>query len=453
MRQGLAVIGASMIIGTLLAGCGSAGHAARGPAPSHTSRTASPHPSGSNSPSRTGATGSAASPTSPSGASSTSPAETFNQMIMLNATTGFVWGYFGTAFSIWKTTDGGQQWHRVPVPAAPGRTPVNPMMPVVDFLSTRVGWIAWVDAGGHASTLHVLRTTDSGTHWTPSTQTVPPVVFQPEQIDFLNNQDGWLRALSEVASSQGDPSILQTTDGGGTWTLVSATAGYVPNTHATPHALPELDETMPMVFTSPRDGWVAVGRMTPNAQGPQPGLYQTVTGGKRWLPRRLPVPPRFGTTDFSSRAYQPVFSGTRGTVLVQFMGETTERANAVATEHTTDGGKTWTVEPPLAAPNESWGDIVPSFVNPDQGWVIGDHGTLFAETSNGGQSWQTIALPRPLKTLLAHHYTVQQLDMVTPRLGWMMLQQSVGQNGAARTTFFKTTDGGRTWTAQRVESH
>lgn len=314
-----------------------------------------------------------------------------------------------------------------------------------------VGWIAWVDAGSHASTLHVLSTHDGGRQWTLSTQKVSPVVVQLEQIDFWNGEIGWIWAMSWVGSFQGDPSILQTTNGGHNWQMVSAATGYVPNPQATPDALPELSESMPMTFTSPQTGWVAVGSYAPNA--PQPTIYRTVTGGKRWIPHHLPVPPAFRKKNFSSQAYSPVFSGTDGTVLIQFVGSTTAKANAVVAERTTDSGQTWGGQRPLATPGQSWGDLMPSFINANQGWVIGEHGRLFAHTTNGGRAWQTVPLAEPLQTLLAHHYAIQQLDMVRPKIGWIMLRRLVGQNGRMITKFFKTTDGGRTWTVQSLISH
>jgi photosystem II stability/assembly factor-like uncharacterized protein len=93
-----------------------------------------------------------------------------------------------------------------------------------------------------------------------------------------------------------------------------------------------------------------------------------------------------------------------------------------------------------------------SFVNPHRGWIVGTNGVPFARTTTGGQSWRTIPLPRPLKALLAHHYAIQQLDMVTPHVGWIMLQRPVGENGGVITRFFKTTDGGLTWSNQSVGS-
>lgn len=369
-------------------------------------------------------------------------------MVMLNATTGFVWGYFRGNFSFWKTTNGGQRWQRYPVDAAPPRSPVNQIIPVVDFRSSQMGWIAWVALGSNLdNTLIVLRTQDGGRHWTKCVQTVPPVVSQAAQITFLTNSDGWIRTWSQAAAFYQDPSILKTTTGGRTWTLVSSATGYIPNNRATPDALPDVTQPLPMAFTSRQDGWVAAGSVYATAT-PHATLYHTVTGGTRWLPVPLPMPPAY--QHLGTQAYAPVFSGTDGSVLIQFLGGTTAHANAVVTERSTDIGKTWAVGTPLPVPGQ--GGIVSSFVTPNRGWVIGANGVPFAQTTNGGKSWHRIALTEPLTTVLGHDYTIQQMDMVTPKIGWMVLQRSVGQNDGAITKFFKTTDGGRTWSVQSVGS-
>ena len=367
-------------------------------------------------------------------------------MVMLSATTGVVWGYAQGIFSLWTTADGGQHWQPYRVAAAPARTAVDQIVPVVDFLSSHIGWIAWVEPGSSTSTLHVLRTYDGGRHWAPSTQSVPPVVFQAAQVTFLTHRDGWIRTWSQAAAFYQDPSILRTTTGGRTWRLVSSATGYIPNPRATPDALPDVTQPLPMAFATRQVGWVAAGSVA----APQATLYHTVTAGARWSPVPLPMPPGARHAR-GAQAYPPVFSGPDGDVLIQLTDGTTASANAVVMERSTNHGRTWTPGALLAVPGQSW-NIVSSLVNPHQGWVIGANGVPFAHTTNGGQSWRTIPLPRSLKTLLAHHYAIQQLDMVTPHVGWIMLQRSVGENGGAITRFFKTTDGGRTWSDQSVGS-
>lgn len=439
-RTSVAALVIAGVSTTALAGCGAAGHAATGTTiPSQTThaRTSAPPTT----------TGLGSGSVSNAAGLTSAPADIFNQIIMLNATTGLVWGYVQGGFAIWKTTDGGQHWHRDVVAAAPPRSPANQVIPVVDFRSSQVGWIAWITPGTPDNALTVLHTQDGGRHWTKYGQKVPPVVGQVAQITFPTNRDGWIRTWSQAAAFYQDPSILQTTTGGQTWTLVSSATGYIPNNRATPDALPDVTQPLPMTFISPHDGWVAAGSVFATAT-PQATLYHTVTGGARWLPAPLPMPS--GYRHRGTRAYPPVFSGTDGSILIQFLGGTTAHAHAVVTERSADGGKTWSVGTPLAVPGQ--GNVVASFPTPNHGWVIGAQGAPFAETTNAGQSWQTILIARPLKTAIAHHYAIQQLDMVTSKIGWIMLQRPVGENGATITKFFKTTNGGQTWSAERVGS-
>lgn len=269
------------------------------------------------------------------------------------------------------------------MPTAPGLALVDQTIPVVTFRSRQVGWIAWVDAGSHASTLHVLSTHDGGRQWTLSTQKVSPVVFQLEQIDFWNGEIGWIRAMSWVGSFQGDPSILQTTNGGHNWQMISASTGYVPNPQATPDCPARIVRVDADDVYEPSK-WVG-GRRIVRAQC---AAAHHISDRHRWETLDSTPPPRpppaFRKKNFSSQAYSPVFSGTDGTVLIQFVGSTTAKANAVVAERTTDSGQTWGGQRPLAIPGQSWGDLMPSFINANQGWVIGEHGRLFAHTTNGG---------------------------------------------------------------------
>lgn len=239
--------------------------------------------------------------------------------------------------------------------------------------------------------------------------------------------------------NQGDTSIFNTKNGGKSWVLVSSAAGYVPNTHATPYALPEYDVPMPMVFTSAQDGWVAVGNLV-QTQTSLAIVYHTTTAGRKWFPVRLPVPKSY-RRGFATLEYQPAFSGNAGTVLVQYLGDNFSQA---VSYQTTDGGRTWTAETPVSLGKQD-NTIIQSFLNPESGWIIGSTGTAFERTQNGGRSWSAIRITGSLETLLHNGYSIKRLDMVTPRVGWMMVENENGMTSEVITRILKTTDGGRIW--------
>jgi photosystem II stability/assembly factor-like uncharacterized protein len=120
--------------------------------------------------------------------------------------------------------------------------------------------------------------------------------------------------------------------------------------------------------------------------------------------------------------------------------------------HTTDGGTHWTAlrssvfpahpawrsEPQgLTAPFEKSGV---TFRSPTVGWVTGGdnypHEVFFERTTNGGKTFTAQALP-PIDS-----QTVGETDppiFTTSQTGWLPVQTNYGQG------FERTTDGGQTW--------
>jgi len=98
-----------------------------------------------------------------------------------------------------------------------------------------------------------------------------------------------------------------------------------------------------------------------------------------------------------------------------------------AIERSSDGGRTWrwTALPSCAACSMSF-----SFVDPDHGFALGGNGNLYS-TGNGGASWSMVPTQLPKSSVPA-------IDFVSGDLGW----------SSSGPLLERTTDGGRTW--QRV---
>ena len=131
-------------------------------------------------------------------------------------------GWMATAKGLWKTTDAGRNWTKLPNPPAP----VNR----VYFADENVGWAAC----GQET---VLATRDGGRRWTPVT--APEKRFRRVAsgsytwITFLNPQDGLILGWSYPPKSSDDPLepqrsvnahempytcwVMETRDGGKTW--------------------------------------------------------------------------------------------------------------------------------------------------------------------------------------------------------------------------------------------
>jgi photosystem II stability/assembly factor-like uncharacterized protein len=107
--------------------------------------------------------------------------------------------------------------------------------------------------------------------------------------------------------------------------------------------------------------------------------------------------------------------------------------------HTSDGGDNWYAQP--APPSSHYYDL--HFVDALQGWAVGSSGKI-AHTEDGGESWAL----QPTGTTYSF-YGVHFIDAST---GW-----AVGGREAdfspARRFVRRTTDGGRTWVTQLIESY
>ena len=352
---------------------------------------------------------------------------------MISARTGFAAGYFGQAFSLWKTVDGGSTWCRYRVPGAPARQSVQ--APVVNVQSPQSVWVAWAGK----KTLTVLHSTDGGRQWLTYTRPVPPVVVTVQQIVWVSAADGWIQALSEGVMIQGDTSIFHTSNGGRSWTMVSSASGYVPNPVGTPDALPEIDEPMPMAFSTAEGGWAAVGQFVVT-HPTRATLYRTTDAGRHWFPLILTVPAPYQHANDATQGEMAWAAGTSGTVVFEYQGR---NGLGLVSYHTTNAAESWAAGRPLPLGSNVW-PISISFVTPNTGWVTGPQGHPFARTTNAGQSWTTVAPGHTLSAWVHKGYTVQQLDMTTSHAGWLLLTRS-RPNGATIHRILKTTDGGHHW--------
>jgi photosystem II stability/assembly factor-like uncharacterized protein len=116
---------------------------------------------------------------------------------------------------IYLTTDGGQDWSPISLPGG-GQIPV-----AVDFVAAAVGWVL-TDAeseGGQETSQTLWATVNGGGSWEPVSGDAAL-----STLDFVDAEDGWAITTAdtgEAAPGSAVPALLQTTDGGATWTAVS----------------------------------------------------------------------------------------------------------------------------------------------------------------------------------------------------------------------------------------
>lgn len=107
------------------------------------------------------------------------------------------------SLDIYVTHTGGTTWQST--------TPVQANFP--NFIDVAHGWVA------DGRTLFV--TSDSGQHWAPLPTN--SALCEVENLDFVSRAIGW--AINAPPSALALPSLLKTTDGGQTWTVVKPLEG------------------------------------------------------------------------------------------------------------------------------------------------------------------------------------------------------------------------------------
>lgn len=184
-----------------------------------------------------------------------------------------VWvsGYNGGQFELINTSNQGSRWGVSALPLSPPSS--QAMLKAASgagqvqmtFLNGKVGWLAWADLA--QPTVSVLSTTDGGLHWRTSRIAISAEATSVQQIDFANQQDGWLALESNGASGQSLKWIYHTANGGKTW------APVVQNSNRFSEGTSEH-----LVFTNAHDGWWLLS--SPNQTGVF--LYGSQNVGASW---------------------------------------------------------------------------------------------------------------------------------------------------------------------------
>lgn len=222
-------------------------------------------------------------------------------------------------------------------------------------------------------------------------------------VYFLNEQKGW--------AVGGRGTLLSTDDGGKTWRASKR---------------PTEDALHDVYFTDEQSGWLVCERSIydlKTKEEPRTYLLRTVDGGATW--KQVNVIGK----DVDARLVRALFTeagrgwafGEEGALYTTRDGGDSWEKQRVPTRHLLLGG---------------W------FLDSQQGWLVGAGSTLL-QTSDGGETWRTGTLldleTASARSAAARRVRFNAASFVDKRRGW-----AVGGEGRV----FKTTDGGRTWSAQ-----
>ncbi|MGE5577314.1 MAG: WD40/YVTN/BNR-like repeat-containing protein [Syntrophothermus sp.] len=348
---------------------------------------------------------------------------------MLNDTQG--WGL--ARGKILRTEDGGEHWAAVTPPGLAG----HPWVVGTEFLDADHAWLSVrsKDEQGVA----VFRTADGGRSWAETTvrQENRGLVYGG-QLDFIDPVNGWLLIEPEHGMSSRPGELYRTTDGGEHWSELARAYGS-PAENGLPFS-------GPFSFRDSITGWICGQQGA--AFSPDHPLYMTTDGGRTWRPQDLPLPAgrTNGKLDVNAPPEFYPAGGRNGVLPVLFIPGSYKTSDYATLFYTTgDGGRAWQARGSLPGTGPA------SFQSAVNWWAWRDdpgasglaapvRGTLY-HTNDGGGSWTAIAPGGDLARALEKGEKVQQLDFVTEKTGWLLLE-TVGGKG---TELLQTTDGGTTW--------
>jgi hypothetical protein len=263
------------------------------------------------------------------------------------------------------TTDGGQHWTGyTDLPAAIGQ------YNGISCASTSVCWVTGEAQDGSAA---VAETTDGGQTWTDMSPSQWGINFMARSIDCVTTTTCWLVGWNQNLAdpSLGDtPWVVDTTDGGATWTTFS-------NLPSVPQTNPNGTYQLYAISCISALNCVAAGGL--NGSDGQVQVISTADGGATWA--RSTDPTLQGLQEVFSLSCLPTDSGLPSCYGV---GAALQAAGPVEVT-STDGGATWNGMETYD--NTGWFSSI-SCGDTQHCWAAGaGTAVALAGTADGGGTW------------------------------------------------------------------
>ncbi|MBI9050737.1 MAG: hypothetical protein JEZ00_15050 [Anaerolineaceae bacterium] len=284
--------------------------------------------------------------------------------------------------------------------------------------------------GQACSAYQVWRTSDGGENWRTSQPfcmgnnceeqyTTPTNFAEPVQIQFLDEQRGWLLLNVQHEEMQDKYRIYKTTDGGSDWQFVMDSADA-----------PAAYHVSGLSFLNDNSGWLALSQVGGTEDpGPNWIIYYSIDIGKSWKTFKLPVPrtlpETFNENDYSCGATQ--LRASPAEILDVIMECTVDIDASQETYqfrfHSITGGKNWS----------NWQNYSQAdFVNATWGWRMQpteDNTYMVEHSVDAGANWQAISEVPWLGAL----------SFGNELYGWALVKDGKAAG------LYQTIDGGATW--------
>ncbi len=315
------------------------------------------------------------------------------------------WGI--TEEEIVRTDDGGVTWYDV---TPPNITETGySVFPY--FLNENAAWIQIADNNNYPFGGFLYRTQDGGLTWqmfeTP---------FSAGDLEFIDENNGWILADLGVGAGSMAVSVFQTTNGGATWERVYTND---PNLEGASDTLPLSGIKVLLAPLDMQTAWIGGVVYSPNTLY----LFRTDDGGKTWQAiENIPLPQTAQEIQVGVEKIQFI-SRTQGALALRLSSNKQE----TLIFSTNDGGETWQAfSQPI--PEAGLLDIISAaeivFYSADQFYITEDAGASF----------------NVVNSEISFGDTVADISFANTNMGWLITTSATNQR-----TLYRTEDGGATW--------
>ncbi len=300
---------------------------------------------------------------------------------------------------ILRTIDGGQSWQDV-TPPEPASTPQGDGKRVLPFfLNSQEAWVTYYPSNQAASSPALIwRTQDGGATWQSSLPLIPGEIeasFTPNQLFFINSQQGWLLLAHGAAAGSQPVTLYQTQDGGLTWLRVldMLSSGSLDINTCCQSG---------MIFTDSLNGLITTN-LGPDTRA---HVNWTRDGGKYWLRQELPL-----------------------------------------TEQSLSSAICGTLSPVSPAPGRIY--LIMECEDPDHS--ISQPLNYLYTTSDFGEHWNIISLPEPgiESGVWNNNRRDRRIEFLDPQAGWLFVtefnESSDGSSPKKYTHLYQTNNSGKDW--------
>jgi photosystem II stability/assembly factor-like uncharacterized protein len=281
----------------------------------------------------------------------------------------------------------------------------------------------------------LLLTAPASSAWgQPTPLTLPP----PAKITIAPPEHGTVKDMKQMAPDTGWAEVgvhrlFWTTDGGNSWKEITP-------------PITRREMIISIFFLDANDGWVLCEK-SDEPEAPRFRLAQTTNAGTTWSIAPITVPNRGGyqngPEELTGGGVIAFADSMHGWMNLDVLSSAVVQRGTLFV--TSDGGRTWDLA--ISSPGSN-GPIL--LVSPTEGWLLGLHGEYLWVTRDGARTWRRVSIKAPKEIYPAVYPTYDLPTFKDKKNGFEPVTFSGKEPAESAAVLFKTSDGGISWTPDRI---